>query len=168
MRWFWIDRFTEFVSGSHAYGYKNVTLAEEALDEYCPGYPMLPPTLIIEGMAQMGGILVSEHFEFAKHVVLAKVGQAKFHLPARCGDQLSLQVKLDAVQDTGATVTCLSHTGDILQAEIDLMFAFLEEGRFTNGPLFNPGMLRDMLRMMNFFHVAVDSNGNPVQEYTNI
>lgn len=168
MRWFWIDRFTEFVSGSHAHGYKNVALAEEALDEYCPGYPMLPPTLIIEGMAQMGGILVSEYFEFDKHVVLAKVGKAKFHQPARCGDQLRFEVNLDAVQDMGATVTCLSHTGDTLQAEIDLMFAFLEEGRFTNGPLFNPGMLRDMLRMMNFFHVAVDSNGNPVQEYTNI
>jgi 3-hydroxyacyl-[acyl-carrier-protein] dehydratase len=48
------------------------------------------------------------------------------------------------------------------------MFAFLEDGRFTDGPLFNPGMLRDMLRMMNFFHVAVDPDGNPVQEYTNI
>ncbi|MDE0865439.1 MAG: beta-hydroxyacyl-ACP dehydratase [Rubripirellula sp.] len=168
MRWFWVDRFTEFVSGSHARGYKNVTLAEEALDEYCPGYPMLPPTLIIEGMAQMGGILVSEHFNFDKHVVLAKIGKAKFHQPARCGDRLNFSVKMDAVQDLGATVTCLSHTGDTLQAEIDLMFAFLEEGRFTNGPLFNPGMLRDMLRMMNFFHVAVDLDGNAIPEYTNI
>ena len=168
MRWFWVDRFTEFVSGSHARGYKNVTLAEEALDEYCPGYPMLPPTLIIEGMAQMGGILVSEHFKFDKHVVLAKIGKAKFHQPARCGDRLNFSVKMDAVQDLGATVTCLSHTGDTLQAEIDLMFAFLEEGRFTNGPLFNPGMLRDMLRMMNFFHVAVDRDGNAIPEYTNI
>ena len=43
------------------------------------------------------------------------------------------------------------------------MFAFLEDGRFTDGPLFNPGMLRDMLRMMNFFHVAVDPDGNPVR-----
>ena len=93
---------------------------------------------------------------------------SQFHKPARNGDQLSLAVDLDAVQDTGATVTCLSHTGDELQAEIDLMFAFLEDGRFTDGPLFNPGMLRDMLRMMNFFHVAVDPDGNPVQEYTNI
>jgi 3-hydroxyacyl-[acyl-carrier-protein] dehydratase len=116
----------------------------------------------------MGGILVSEHFNFDKHVVLAKIGKAKFHQPARCGDRLNFSVKMDAVQDLGATVTCLSHTGDTLQAEIDLMFAFLEEGRFTNGPLFNPGMLRDMLRMMNFFHVAVDLDGNAIPEYTNI
>ena len=102
MRWFWIDRFTEFVSGSHARGYKNVTLAEEALDEYCPGYPMLPPTLIIEGMAQMGGILVSEHFQFDKHVVLAKVGKAKFHQPARNGDQLFIGSRLGCCSRHGS------------------------------------------------------------------
>ena len=88
MRWFWIDRFTEFASGSHAKGIKNVTLGEEVLDEYCPGFPMYPPTLIIEGMAQLGGILVAEHFSFEKHVVLAKVGKSKFQQPARPGDQL--------------------------------------------------------------------------------
>ena len=112
MRWFWVDRFTEFVSGSHAKGIKNVTLAEEVVDEYCPGFPMLPPTLIIEGMAQLGGILVAEHFGFEKHVVLAKVGKATFHQPARCGDQLRYSVNLDAVQDSGATVTSQSHCGD--------------------------------------------------------
>ena len=73
MRWFWVDRFTEFVSGSHAVGLKNVALDEDAVDEYCAGMPTLPPTLIIEGLAQLGGILVAEHFNFEKRVVLAKV-----------------------------------------------------------------------------------------------
>ena len=45
------------------------------------------------------------------------------------------------------------------------MFAFLEPGRFTEGPLFGPGDLRTMLRMMNFFNVAVDPEGNAVGEY---
>jgi len=168
MRWFWVDRFTEFVSGSHACGIKNVTMDEEVVDEYCPGYPMLPSTLIIEGMAQMGGIMVAEHFRFEKRVVLAKVGKAKFHQPARTGDQLKYDVRLDAVQENGATVTSTSHCGDILQAEIDLMFAFLEEGRFTDGPLFKPGDLESMLRLMNFFHVAVDADGNSVPIYENL
>ena len=168
MRWFWVDRFTEFVSGSHACGIKNVSLDEEVLDEYCPGYPMLPPTLIIEGMAQIGGIMVAEHFGFEKRVVLAKVGKAKFHQPARNGDQLLYNVRLDAVQENGATVTSTSRCGDVLQAEIDLMFAFLEEGRFTDGPLFKPGQLGSMLRLMNFFHVAVDADGKPVPMYENL
>lgn len=170
MRWFWVDRFTEFVSGSHAHGIKNISLAEEAVDEYCPGHAMLPPTLIIEGMAQLGGILVAEHFKFEKRVVLAKIGRAEFFEPARTGDQLAYQVKLDAIQEHGATVTCISHCDGKLQADVDLMFAFLEEGdnRFTDGPLFAPGDLEGMLRMMNFFHVAVDADGKPVPMYENL
>lgn len=168
MRWFWVDRFTEFVSGSHACGIKNVALDQEVVDGYCPAYPMFPPTLIIEGMAQVGGIMVAEYFQFEKRVVLAKVGKAKFHQPARPGDQLLYKVSLDAVQANGATVTSTSHCGDVLQAEIDLMFAFLEEGRFTDGPLFGPGDLKSMLKSMNFFHVAVDADGKPVPIYANL
>ena len=55
-----------------------------------------------------------------------------------------------------------------LQAEIDLMFAFLDEGRFTDGPLFNPGDLEAMLRLMNFFHVAVDADGNRLPMYKSL
>lgn len=162
MRWFWVDRFTEFVSGSHACGIKNVALDEEALDDYCIGYPYLPPTLIIEGMAQLGGILVAEHFDWDKRVVLAKVAKAVFHRPALPGDQLRYSVRLEAVQGNGATVTGTSHCDAQLQAEIDLMFAFLEEGRFAEGSLFHPGDLAGMLRIMNLFNVAVDAQGNPL------
>lgn len=166
MRWFWVDRFTEFVSGSHAKGIKNVCLDEEVVDEYCPGYPMLPPTLIIEGMAQLGGIMVAEHFDFDKRVVLAKVGKAVFHQPALNGDQLIYDVRLDAIQDNGGTVTSTSHCGGQLQAEIDLMFAFLEAGQVpVEGPLFEPGDLRVMLQIMKFFSVAVDRHGNRYPDY---
>lgn len=168
MRWFWIDRFTEFVSGSHARGIKNVALDAEVVDRYCPGFTMFPPTLIIEGMAQLGGVLVSERFAFEKRVVLAKVGRATFHQPAQPGDQLQYQVRLDATQQDGATVSGTSHVGDRLQAEIDLMFAFLEEGRLVEGPLFGPGDLRSMLRQMKFFHVAVDAEGNRVGHYAHL
>ena len=168
MRWFWVDQFTEFVSGSHARGIKNVALDAEVVDKYCPGFPMLPPTLIIEGMAQLGGILVSEHFKFEKRVVLAKVGCAKFHQPAVTGNQLVYDVRMDSVGDQGAVVTSTSHCGDVLQAEIDLMFAFLEEGRFIEGSLYAPGDLEAMLRIMKFFHVAVDQAGNSVPVYPNL
>ncbi len=168
MRWFWIDRFTEFVSGSHASGIKNVSLDEEVVDEYSPGFPMLPPTLVIEGMAQLGGILVSEYFGFEKRCVLAKVGKAIYHSPARTGDQLRYHVKAESIQETGANVTGTSHIGDKLHAEMELMFAFLEPDRFTSGPLFGPGDLEAMLRLMNFFHVAVDAKGSPVPIYPNL
>ncbi len=168
MRWLWVDKFTEFVSGSHACGIKNVTLDEEAVDEYCPGFPILPPTLIIEGMAQLGGIMVAQHFAFEKRVVLAKVSKAIFYSPARNGDQLQYRVDLDRIGDNGATVRCTSHCEQALQAEISLMFAFLEPGRFTEGSLFEPGDLESMLRLMNFFHVAVDADGQLLPKYDNL
>jgi 3-hydroxyacyl-[acyl-carrier-protein] dehydratase len=51
MRWFWIDRFTEFVSGSHAVAVKGVSLAEDHLHEHHAGYPIMPNSLVIEGVA---------------------------------------------------------------------------------------------------------------------
>jgi len=162
MRWFWIDRFTEFVSGSHASGIKNVALDEEVLDDYCLAYPYLPPTLIVEGMAQLGGILVAEHFDWDQRVVLAKIGKAVYHRPALPGDQLRYHVRLEGTQDHGATVIGTSRCDGELQAEIELMFAFLEPGRFAEGSLFHPGDLAIMLRTMNLFNVAVDKQGNPL------
>ena len=72
MRWFWLDRFSEFVSGSHATGVKCITLSEEHLNEHWPSYPVMPNTLIAEGMAQCSGLLVSEIYKFSELVVLAK------------------------------------------------------------------------------------------------
>ena len=45
------------------------------------------------------------------------------------------------------------------------MFAFLEDGQVVDGPLFDPGDLRVMLRIMKFFSVAVDANGNRFPYY---
>ncbi|MEM1069881.1 MAG: 3-hydroxyacyl-ACP dehydratase FabZ family protein [Planctomycetota bacterium] len=168
MRWFWVDRITEFVSGSHAGGIKNVALDEEVVDEYRPAYPCLPPTLIIEGIAQLGGVLVAQHFHFEKRVVLAKVGKAIFHQPARTGDQLQYRVQMDGVQPDGATVIATSHCDDVLQAEVDLMFAFLDPGRFTDGPLFGKGDLESMLRLMGFYEIAVDKDGNSLPKYEDL
>ena len=73
MRWFWIDRFIEFDSGKSAKSIKNVTLAEEHLHDHYPGFPVMPGSLMIEGMAQTGGILLGETHQFRHVVILAKV-----------------------------------------------------------------------------------------------
>ena len=79
MRWIWIDKFLEFRSGQFARTIKNLTLAEEHLHDHFPGYPVMPATLIIEGLAQTGGILVGEAGSFAEKVILAKISRAEFH-----------------------------------------------------------------------------------------
>jgi len=63
MRWIWIDRFTEFEAGRRAVTVKCVTMAEEHLHDHVPGYPVHPPTLMIEGMAQTAGVLIGDAFD---------------------------------------------------------------------------------------------------------
>lgn len=162
MRWLWIDRFESFHSGSEATAIKNVALDEEALDFYCPAFPYLPSSLIIEGLAQLGGILVSEHFDFRKRVVLAKVVKAEFHRPARPGDQLRYHAVLESAQHDGAMVNCTSRLSDQPQADVQLMFAFLDDARFGQQLLYSPDDLKTMLRLMSFFDVAVDASGDPL------
>ena len=77
MRWYWIDRFTEFESGRRAKAVKNITLAEDHLHDHFPGYPIMPNSLVIEGMAQTGGLLVCESTGFREKVVLAKLSKAR-------------------------------------------------------------------------------------------
>src|SRR5690606_41494140 len=82
MRWFCIDRFTEFTSGRTATAVKNVSLAEEHLHDHFPGAPLMPNSLVIEGLAQTGGLLAAAHNDVEERVVLAEVAEARFHLVA--------------------------------------------------------------------------------------
>ncbi len=161
MRWFWIDRFEEFVRGSHAVTIKNVTLAEEPLDDYQLGNPHYPHSLMIEGMAQTGGLLIAEPFEFARRVVLAKVGKAVFHRSALPGDTLRLKASIQDVQDSGAVVAGeITIAGEVV-AELELWFAFLDE-RYGSGPLFPLESLLRTLRFLRLYDVAIDENGNRI------
>lgn len=165
MRWFWVDRFTEFVSGSHAKAIKTVAMDEECVDEYFPTFPMLPPTLIIEGMAQLGGILLAEHYDFLKRLVLAKVGKAIFHAPARAGDQLVYEAKLDGIQDNGGTIEGVSTCNGEVQAEISLMFACLEGSDIVEGALYESDDLHGWLLSLDFYSVAVGADGKRFPRY---
>src|SRR5438105_12267194 len=111
MRWFWIDRFTEFESGRRATAVKNVSLAEEHLHDHFDGAPLMPSSLIIEGLAQTGGLLVAEHSNFEERVVLAKVSKAIFHFYPVPGDTLVYQAVLEKIDEDGANITGTSHVG---------------------------------------------------------
>lgn len=162
MRWMWIERFVEFESGRRAVALKNVSLTEEQMDDYLPGYPVLASPLIIEGLAQTGGLLVAEHGGFHHRVVLAKVGKAVFHFPARAGDQLKYTATIEAIQPDGAICKGTSHVGDRLQAEVDLVFAHLDDARFAGVDLFRPDELMRMLRLFRMFEVGQQADGSPL------
>jgi 3-hydroxyacyl-[acyl-carrier-protein] dehydratase len=162
MRWFWIDRFTEFERGRRAVAIKCVALSEEQLDGYTPGFPVMPASLIIEGMAQTAGLLIGEMEGFAQRVVLAKIGKAVFHRPAMPGDTLRYEATIGDVKGDGALASCTGYIGDELVAEVDLMFAFLDE-RFPSGPLFEPVDFAAMLRTFHMYDVGRTSDGQPLE-----
>jgi 3-hydroxyacyl-[acyl-carrier-protein] dehydratase len=127
MRWIWIDRFIEFKSGTLAKAVKNVTLAEEHLQDHFPGFPVMPASLMVEGMAQTGGILLAEHNRFRFVVILAKIPKVTFHERVSPGDTLTYTAKLVDAREEGGSVECTAHVEECLVAEAEIVFVHLDK-----------------------------------------
>jgi len=104
MRWIWIDKFEKFEINQSAVAIKNVSLAEEHLHDHFPGFPVMPASLMIEGMAQTAGILVGAARNFKEKVILAKIGKASFSRLVRPGEQLVYSAKIVNVSEQGAAI----------------------------------------------------------------
>ncbi|MCK6482577.1 MAG: beta-hydroxyacyl-ACP dehydratase [Phycisphaerae bacterium] len=127
MRWIWIDKFIRFESGRRAVAVKNVSLAEEHLHDHFPGYPIVPASLMIEGMAQTAGILVGEARQFQEKVILAKVKQARFDREVRPGDQLTYDAQIEHVDEAAAhTVGVVSCNGEVI-GQVDIVFSHIDQ-----------------------------------------
>ena len=129
MRWIWIDRFTEFTSGKAATAVKNLSLAEDLFADHFPGYPVMPACLILEGLAQTGGILVGEAKQFQEKVVLAKVSRAVFHREAVAGQTLTYQAEIAVLRDEGASVEARAFADGQPLCEASIFFAHLDHNR---------------------------------------
>src|SRR5437588_3138294 len=123
MRWLWIDRFLEFHRGKSARALKNLSLAEDIFAEHLPGYPVMPAALILEGLAQTGGILVGEANDYREKVVLAKIPRARFHREALAGEQLEYAVELVQLRPEGAVIEGKVRSDGALVAEAEIYFA---------------------------------------------
>ena len=162
MRWFWIDRFTKFVSGESAEAIKGISLSEEVVDEYSPCRTFLPASVIIEGIAQAGGLLLGQMSDFNDRIVLAKVTSSEFFFEAEPGSILTYRVRITNNDGMGAMVEGTSHVGDQPQAKINLMFARLDDERFEGVELFEPAEFCRMLRLLRLFEVGVNPDGSKI------
>ncbi|MCU0703112.1 MAG: beta-hydroxyacyl-ACP dehydratase [Fimbriiglobus sp.] len=129
MRWIWIDRFTAFEPGRSATATKCLSHAEDHFAEHFPGFPVMPACLIIEGLAQTGGILVGEANQFREKVVLAKIPAAKFHREVPAGETLTYTATVVDLRDEGAVVRGTATCGGNPVCEVDIFFAHLDRNR---------------------------------------
>ena len=140
-----------------------MSLSEEPLSDYQPGFPVLPCSLIVEGLAWTGAILASDQRGFQERVVLAKVTKAVFHRPALPGDQLRYTAVLEGLEPKGAFVRGTSHVGEELQAEVELFLAHLGD-RFdeVEGDLIDPSDMLATLRLFGLYDVGRTPAGDPL------
>jgi UDP-3-O-[3-hydroxymyristoyl] N-acetylglucosamine deacetylase / 3-hydroxyacyl-[acyl-carrier-protein] dehydratase len=118
-----VDRVIEFEEGKRIVGIKNVTINEPFFMGHFPGHPVMPGVLIIEAMAQVGGLLVLENVENIEEKVIYFLGldNVRWRRPVTPGDQIRFEVELTKVR--GATVR-MKGVGTVdgqLAAEAEMM-----------------------------------------------
>ncbi|MEB3296114.1 MAG: 3-hydroxyacyl-ACP dehydratase FabZ [Cyanobacteriota bacterium] len=90
-----VDRVIEYVPGQRAVAIKNVTLNEPQFQGHFPGRPLMPGVLIVEAMAQVGGLIVTQIPDLPKGLfVFAGIDGVRFRRPVVPGDQLLISCEL--------------------------------------------------------------------------
>ncbi len=120
-----VDRITELEPGERAVGIKNVTANEPQFTGHWPGNPVFPGMLILEAMAQVGGVLLLTGLddEGDQLALFGGVDKARFRRQVIPGDQLRFEVELIRRKGPIGKVRGVAMVGDELACEADLMFA---------------------------------------------
>jgi 3-hydroxyacyl-[acyl-carrier-protein] dehydratase len=158
--WCWIDQFIEFRSGRRAKAVKNISLAENLLRGHFSLRPVMPGSLIIEGMGQTGMLLACEALGYAEGVYLAKVPSARFFRVALPGDTLTYSVTLESINEAGVSVAAESRLCNDLQGQAELLYARLPERADDNHA--EVRALVKMMELLGVFRVGMDPDGKPL------
>ncbi|MGH7446705.1 MAG: 3-hydroxyacyl-ACP dehydratase FabZ, partial [Longimicrobiales bacterium] len=91
-----VDRIIDFEAGKRIVGIKNVTINEPFFQGHYPGHPIMPGVLIIEAMAQVGGLLIMDTIENIEEKVVYFMSMAgvKWRRPVTPGDQIRFEVEI--------------------------------------------------------------------------
>ena len=122
-----VDRILELVPGKRAVGLKNVTINEEFFNGHFPGQAMMPGVLIIEAMAQVGGVLFLSAPEFAqKLAVIAGMENVKFRKPVVPGDALITEVEVMALRKQFGKIRLTGRVDGEIVASCEMMFGLVD------------------------------------------
>ena len=125
-----VDRITELREGEYIEGLKNISISEPVFQGHFPDHPIYPGVMIIEGMAQAGGVLAFKSMDNAsqeeienKVVYFMSIDKAKFRAPVTPGDQLVY--KISVIKNKGAVwqLDAKAYVDDkvVAQAELKAM-----------------------------------------------
>lgn len=123
-----VDRITHLENGKCATGIKNVTPNEYYFKGHFPGRPVMPGVLILETMAQVGGVMMLASAENrGKLAFFMAINNAKFRKPVMPGDQLVLEVVAGKMKSRTGQVHGRALVDGKVVCEADLMFAIIED-----------------------------------------
>ena len=117
-----VDRILE-ISESSIVGIKNVTVNEPFFQGHFPGFPIMPGVLVVEAMAQCGGVLALREMpdRDSKVVLFASIDDCRFRAPVTPGDQLRLELEILRRRGAAIKMQGRAYVGERLAAEAVLM-----------------------------------------------
>ena len=125
-----VDKVVEFEAHKRIVAHKNVTINEPCFQGHFPGHPVMPGVLVIEALAQAGGILtqlsrgtVADN----KLFYLVKIDNARFSRMVVPGDVLELHVEIKRIIRTMTFYTCVARVAGELVASADVLCAETEK-----------------------------------------
>ena len=150
MRFFLIDKITRWEVNRHAEAIKSVALSEDFFDDHFPRRPVMPGVLILEGMAQLSGLLLeaslSQKYARNAKAVLTVLERTKFRSLVKPGDTLLYQVDILSVNEAGGKVKAAASREQTLVTSTEMVFGFkyvddpqLDETRRRLMALWMPG-----------------------------
>jgi UDP-3-O-[3-hydroxymyristoyl] N-acetylglucosamine deacetylase/3-hydroxyacyl-[acyl-carrier-protein] dehydratase len=123
-----VDRILELEDRKRVVGIKNVTINEPFFNGHFPGHPIMPAVLIIEAMAQTGGVMLLNTVDDPKKylVYFTRVDKAKFRRPVVPGDQLRFELEMRSLRRGMCTMQGYAYVDGKLAAEAELSSVIVE------------------------------------------
>lgn len=121
-----VDKVTEMTEGDNIIAYKNISISEPVFQGHFPDHPIYPGVMILEGMAQAGGILALKSSGLTDEEIKQKViyfmsiDGAKFRSPVRPGDKLEYRIKVLKLRKNLIVLDGKAYVDDTLVSEAQL------------------------------------------------
>jgi 3-hydroxyacyl-[acyl-carrier-protein] dehydratase len=135
-----IDRITEIVRTKRIVALKNVTINEPFFAGHFPTFPIMPGVLVVEAMAQAGGVLLLTEFPDREQKLLLFTGieKAKFRRPVVPGDQLRIDVEVLVWRGSAGRMQGRAYVNDKLACEAIITCRLLDRERQKREPAAAP------------------------------